>query len=61
LPSVFTNTIFEYVHDNPVKHGYITKPFDWKHVSIHEFAKQGLYEPGWGAKEEITIVGDFGE
>jgi len=27
----------EYIHNNPVKHGYVTSATDWPHSSIHKF------------------------
>ena len=27
----------EYIHNNPVKHGYVGNPKDWPHSSIHKF------------------------
>jgi putative transposase len=38
----------DYIHYNPVKHGYVTNPVDWKHSSIHRFIKQGVIDPHWG-------------
>ena len=26
----------EYIHYNPVKHGYVDKPTDWKYSTIHQ-------------------------
>ncbi len=34
-----------YMHYNPVKHGYITDPRDWKDSSYIEWEKRGLYPP----------------
>ena len=28
---------FNYIHYNPVKHGYVSKPGDWEYSSIHYF------------------------
>jgi len=32
-----------YIHYNPVKHGYVTDPRDWKDSSYIEWEKRGLY------------------
>jgi putative transposase len=34
----------DYIHFNPVKHGYVENPFVWKYSSIHEFE----YQDDWG-------------
>jgi len=37
----------EYVHYNPIKHGYVTRPIDWLHSSFHAYVKRGVYPPTW--------------
>jgi putative transposase len=34
---------FHYIHFNPVKHGYVTDPGDWKNSSFHEWQQRGAY------------------
>ena len=36
-----------YVHYNPVKHGYVRCPHDWRWSSFHHWAKRGWLEPAW--------------
>ena len=50
-----------YIHYNPVKHGHVKNPFDWKESSIQDFLKRGLYSADWGSREAININGDYGE
>lgn len=38
----------DYVHYNPVKHGYVSCPHAWRSSSFHRAVRQGLYEPDWG-------------
>ena len=38
----------EYVHYNPVKHGYVTAPMAWPHSSLRKYVEAGIYEAGWG-------------
>jgi putative transposase len=38
----------EYIHYNPVKHGYAKRPIDWAHSSIHRYIRQGVLSPTWG-------------
>lgn len=32
-----------YIHFNPVKHGYVKDPRDWKYSSYLEWEERGLY------------------
>ncbi len=41
-------TYFDYIHWNPVKHGYVNSPANWLHSSFHRWAKKGVYEKNWG-------------
>jgi putative transposase len=41
----------EYIHYNPVKHGLVGSPVEWRYSSFHTFVKQGIYSPDWGAGE----------
>ena len=49
----------EYIHFNPVKHGYARRAGDWPHSSIHRFIERGQVHPDWGSAVEST--GLFGE
>lgn len=52
----------DYLHLNPVKHGYVRKVIDWQFSSFHRLVAQGVYPSHWGA-EEITEADSckFGE
>jgi putative transposase len=39
---------FDYIHYNPVKHGYVKSPIDWPYSSFHRWVKRGVYEATWG-------------
>jgi putative transposase len=47
----------DYIHYNPVKHGYVSGPEDWEYSSYREWVKRGVYTIGWGHKE----IGDLGK
>lgn len=47
----------DYVHWNPVKHGYVERPIDWPHSSVHRWVAGGLYEEPWTGG--ISEPGDF--
>ena len=55
------NRHVDYIHFNPVKHGYVTSPFEWRHSSIHKYHDEGFYSPDWGKMEGTHIQGEFGE
>ena len=41
----------EYIHYNPVKHGYVDSPMAWPHSSFRRYVEAGIYEAGWGRGE----------
>ena len=49
----------DYVHFNPVKHGYVSRAADWPHSSIHRFIKAGSMAADWGAQFDDQL--SFGE
>jgi putative transposase len=53
------NKHVDYIHYNPVKHGYTKRPSDWPHSSIHRYIEQGLLTADWGA--DMTFDDTFGE
>ncbi|WP_442497152.1 REP-associated tyrosine transposase [Methylobacter sp. sgz302048] len=42
------NNHMDYIHWNPVKHGYVRKVVDWPHSSFHRYVDQGVYPMNWG-------------
>jgi putative transposase len=50
----------DYIHFNPVKHGYVASPVDWVHSSIHAFIARGVILRDWGGSG-IETAGRFGE
>jgi putative transposase len=49
----------DYIHYNPVKHGYVSSPVDWPHSSFHKCVERSRYPAGWASGAEI--YGEFGE
>jgi putative transposase len=37
------------VHYNPVKHGYVHLPREWKWSTFHRWVGAGVYPPDWGS------------
>lgn len=46
----------DYIHYNPVKHGYVTRPSDWQWSSFLQFVKLGVYKMDWGEDENSNKV-----
>ena len=38
----------EYIHYNPVKHGQVSRPWDWPYSSFRQYVQEGLYPREWG-------------
>ena len=43
---------FDYIHYNPVKHGYVQCPHHWRHSSFHRWVKKGVYPWHWACWNE---------
>jgi len=41
----------DYIHYNPVKHGYVSLPSEWPYSSLIKWIKKGVYKLDWGKKE----------
>ena len=39
----------DYIHFNPVKHGYADSPGNWPFSSFRRCVKKGFYAPDWGS------------
>ena len=55
------NRHIDYIHYNPVKHGYAPNLSDWKYSSINKYKKDGYYSDDWGQREEFVFDGNYGE
>jgi putative transposase len=51
----------DYIHYNPVKHGYVARPVDWPHSSIHRFITRGIINPDWADGDRYETDNKFGE
>jgi putative transposase len=38
----------DYIHYNPVKHGLVNSPIEWKHSSFRGLVEKGIYPMNWG-------------
>jgi putative transposase len=50
----------DYIHFNPVKHGFVARVRDWPHSSFHRYVRRGLLPEDW-AGEFAVDRGSFGE
>jgi len=49
-----------YIHNNPVKHGYVKRASDWQYSSIHRYIQKNILSKDWAYHEtESTLV--YGE
>lgn len=49
-----------YIHYNPVKHGLVNRPIDWRHSSIHKFIAEKQLPKNW-ACDGLCIDGSVGK
>ena len=52
-------THIDYIHINPVKHGYVQRVKDWHHSSFHRYVRHGVLPIDWGGGDAPDI--DAGE
>ena len=50
----------DYIHFNPVKHGYVSRVHDWPYSSFHHYVAQGILSEDWGG-DIREVTGRFGE
>jgi putative transposase len=50
----------DYIHYNPVKHGYVPRVTDWPYSTFHQYVRRGVYPADWATGGEYQ-EGDFGE
>ncbi|UQY34196.1 transposase [Pseudomonas fulva] len=51
---------FDYIHVNPLKHGYVERLEDWPYSSFHHAMAMGIYPLGWCVEPEGAERG-YGE
>lgn len=50
----------DYLHFNPVKHGYVNRVCDWPYSTFHRWVKHGWYSRDWGGEYTPSNI-DAGE
>ncbi|KPQ02396.1 MAG: transposase [Marinobacter sp. HL-58] len=52
------NRHVDYIHFNPVKHGYVARALDWPYSSFHRFVREGILPADWAiGPEELEGIG----
>lgn len=51
----------DYVHFNPVRHGYVTRAVDWPYSSFHRYVADGRLPSDWGVRVDEGSGNAFGE
>ncbi len=51
----------DYIHFNPVKHGWVERVQDWPHSSFHRFVKQGHCPQNWAGSPGASDDGNYGD
>jgi len=46
----------DYVHYNPVKHGYAQNVKDWEYSSFNKFMEMKNYDLNWGSTDDIKHI-----
>jgi putative transposase len=49
----------DYLHFNPVKHGYVKRVADWPYSSFHRHVRNDVYPNDWGVDSDFDL--SFGE
>ncbi|GAB3418240.1 transposase [Massilia agilis] len=44
----------DYVHFNPVRHGYVTRADQWPFSTFHRYVSQGMYPVDWGGNARVS-------
>ncbi len=55
------NRHIDYIHFNPVKHGLLNDPFEYKYSSLMEYFSKGHYSRDWGVIDKPDLKGEYGE
>ncbi|HZX17569.1 MAG TPA: transposase [Pseudomonas sp.] len=48
---------FDYIHINPVKHGWVSRIQDWPYSSFHRAVRDGLYPQDWAGNVDGVVPG----
>jgi putative transposase len=46
----------DYVHINPVKHGYVNRVIEWPYSTFHRLVCKGVYPATWAGSDNADIL-----
>ncbi len=47
----------EYIHFNPVKHGFAQEPSEWRFSSFNDYVARGIYGVDWDGGDGVDVAG----
>ncbi len=47
----------DYIHINPVKHGYVNVPTEWPYTTLHRYIRRGLLPSDWAVRMDLKLSG----
>ena len=50
----------DYIHYNPVQHGWGHHPVDWPHSTLHGYIERGMLTPEWAVSADDGVIA-YGE
>jgi len=50
------NRHVDYIHWNPVRHGWVRRVSDWPHSSFHAFRRRGIDPEDWGGENVPSLA-----
>ncbi|OGT18093.1 MAG: hypothetical protein A3J49_17040 [Gallionellales bacterium RIFCSPHIGHO2_02_FULL_57_16] len=51
----------DYIHFNPVKHGWVSRVAAWPHSSFHRYVRQGMLPEDWAGETSDAVIEKYGE
>jgi putative transposase len=48
----------DYVHVNPLKHGYVKRVKEWPYSTFHRYVAKGVYTLDWCGEADAVVDGD---
>ncbi|NNL06205.1 MAG: transposase [Gammaproteobacteria bacterium] len=55
------NNHIDYIHYNPIKHGFVKRVQDWPFSTFHRYVIKGIYPVNWGDDGLDELEQDYGE
>ncbi len=48
----------DYIHYNPVKHGYVKATSDWRYSTFYQCVQDGIYTKDWATQDDFATIGE---